>query len=114
MVEILSGVITGSGISHDVASLYKSLDRESNAGHLFMAIDIRKLMPLDEYFERIKKLIHIIKQVKTMEGFDEVLIPGETRWRNFEKQKKDGIELEGRTVQVVSQVANELGVSVPW
>lgn len=114
MVEILSGVITGAGISHEVASLHKCFDRTSNVGHLFMALDISKIMALDSYYSRIEQLIFIIKQSRIMKGFDEILIPGERRWRCFEKQMKEGISLDKQTVNALNKLARELQVSPPW
>ena len=114
MVEILSGVITGAGISHEVASLHKDFERISNVGHLFISLDITKLMPLETYYDRMSQLIDIVKASKTMKGFNEVLIPGETRWRYFDRQKKEGVELDAKTVDLLTDFASALGVDTPW
>ena len=39
-VEILAGVLSGSGISHEVNSLYNNFDEGGNNGHFILAIDI--------------------------------------------------------------------------
>ncbi|MCH7963385.1 MAG: Ldh family oxidoreductase [Bacteroidetes bacterium] len=114
LVEILSGVITGAGVSHEIASLHNNFERISNVGHLFISIDISKFIPMDFYYDRMSRLINIIKASKTMTGFDEVLIPGETRWRYFDDQSKNGIRLDKKTVESLSKLAEDLKVRIPW
>jgi len=114
MVEILSGVITGAGISHGVASMFKDFSRAQNVGHLLMAMDISKIMPLEDYYSRMSQLITFIKESKKMKGFDEILIPGERRWRYFEKQKQEGIQLDKKTIDALNELTKELGVATPW
>jgi len=114
MVEILSAVITSSGISHEVASMYKNFEKSANVGHLFLAIDIAKLMPPENYFDRMDALIGFIKNAKKRKGVDEILIPGETRWRNYKKQLTEGISLELKTIASLNTLAKELNVPSPW
>ncbi len=54
MVEILAGVITGAGIGGGVASMYSDFTRNGDNGHFFIAIDIARLMPLDDYFRALR------------------------------------------------------------
>lgn len=114
MVEVLSGVITGSGISHEIASLHESFEKSSNVGHFLMAIDISQIMPQEDYYNRIDDLIGLIKNSKKKQGIDEILIPGETRWRNYEKQLTEGISLGLKTIESLNALAKELNVSPPW
>lgn len=114
MVEILSGVITGAGISHEVASMYKNFEQGSNSGHLFMAIDISQLMDIEIYYERMTDLVSFIKSSKRKGGFDEILIPGESRWRNYNRQLVEGIELNLETIESLEDIANPLNVAIPW
>ncbi len=55
-----------------------------------------------------------IKMHGMEEHFDEVLVPGETRWRIFEKQKREGIELDSKTINALSELAHDVGVTTPW
>ena len=45
MVKILSGVITGAAISHEVGSMWTDFTKHSRVGHLYLAIDIFKHHP---------------------------------------------------------------------
>lgn len=114
MVEILAGVITGAGISHEIASMFKNFERPANIGHLLIAIDISNIMPMQDYYARISKLIGFVKESKLMEGFDEIHIPGESRWRNMEQQRKEGIRLDSKTVDSLTALSSSLGLPTPW
>ena len=114
MVEILSGIITGAGVAHEVASLQKNFERSSNSGHLFMAIDIPTLIPIEDYNDRLDTLLSFIKGTDKKAGTDEIRIPGETRWRNYAKQSKEGITLDRRTVESLDVTAHEFSVDTPW
>jgi LDH2 family malate/lactate/ureidoglycolate dehydrogenase len=114
MVEILSGVITDSGISHEVGSVYKNFEQASNVGHLFMAIDVSKIIDMELYYDKMNKLVSYIKQAKKQVGIEEILIPGETRWSNYNRQLNEGIDLDSTTIRSLEKIADDLDVSIPW
>jgi ureidoglycolate dehydrogenase (NAD+) len=109
MVEILSGAI-----SHQVGSIYKNFDRPSDVGHLFMSIDIAKVIDLESYYHKMDLLIAYIKSARKQLGVEEILIPGETRWRNYQRQLQEGIELAPSTISSLVSIAQDLQISIPW
>jgi len=113
MVEILSAVLTGAAISHEVASLYEDFSRPNGVGHAFVALDIAALMPREEYLDRIEKLANFARFANDPSGSGEPSIPGARRWRTYEKQAAEGVELDERTFRALSAVSQELGVSAP-
>ena len=112
MVEILSGVITSAGISHEIASMWKNWERSANNGHFFLAIDIPKIMPPRDYYERIERLTQFIKSAKPKKGVEEILLPGEVRWRNYYQNLEQGIALDLKTVKSLTELAQELNLSI--
>ncbi|GAB4281032.1 MAG: Ldh family oxidoreductase [Candidatus Promineifilaceae bacterium] len=110
MVEILSGVITGSSISHQVGSLYHSWDKSLNTGHLFMAVAIEPFLPLTAYFERMAYLIDMLKTVEPLTPEAELLYPGEKRWQLYEENTKSGIPFTNKTIDQLNQLAIELDI----
>lgn len=114
MVEILSGVITGAAISHEIASVFKNFERPSKNGYLFMAIDIATLMPVETYFDRMETLVGFIKAATPAERGGEILLPGETRWRLYEQQRIDGIKLDTPSLNTLANLAHQMSVPTPW
>jgi ureidoglycolate dehydrogenase (NAD+) len=114
MVEILSGVITGAGFSHEVASLHRNFERSTNVGHFFMAIDVSAFMTMEDYYERMNRLLAWIKEVRPQKNVDQILIPGESRWMTYEKQLAQGIELDHETIKSLNILAKEMDIQTPW
>lgn len=111
LVEILSGVITGAGISHGVTSMYNDFKEPGHNGHFLMALDIARWMPLEDYYERLEALI---KMIKSSNPDGEVQLPGENRWRYFDENSAKGIPLEAQTCEALRQLAVECSIRAPW
>ncbi|HZC36369.1 MAG TPA: Ldh family oxidoreductase [Chthoniobacterales bacterium] len=114
MVEILTGVITGSLMSFQIPYILEKTQRVARIGHAFLVIDIAALLPLSEYYERMAMLLTAIKESPLQPGVSEVLIPGESRWRNYRKQISDGILLDRKIIESLESLAAELKITTPW
>jgi LDH2 family malate/lactate/ureidoglycolate dehydrogenase len=114
LVEILTGVITGSLMSFQIPSMLEKTQPVTRIGHFFLVIDIATLLPLPEYHERMAMLVAAIKDSPRQPGISEVLIPGETRWRSYLKQIKEGILLDSETIELLESLAAEWKIATPW
>jgi len=109
MVDVLSGVLTGSGFLSAVHSPYKTAEK-SNCGHLMIALDIGAFQPLAEFNARMERFADEIKAVPTAKGFAEVFYPGEIEARNDAKNRKEGIQFPEDTLADLRRVAKETGL----
>ena len=109
MVDMLSGVLTGSGFLSAVHSPYQTAEK-SNCGHLMIALDIQAFQPLAEFNARMEQFIAEIKAVPLATGFEEVFYPGEIESRNDARNRKEGIELPGDTLADLERIARETGL----
>ena len=114
MVEILSGVITGSAISNEIGSVWKNFNKSNRVGHFFLAIDIPSIMPLEMYYDRIEDLITYIKEAKKREGVDEILLPGETRWHNYQQSIENGVRMSKNIKDELQSLGEEYKIKIPW
>jgi len=110
MVDVLSGVLTGSGFLSSVASPYKTAEK-SNCGHLMIAIDIERFQPLADFNARMERFADEIKAVPVAKGFEEVFYPGEIEARNDERNRRDGIALPDDTLADLRRIARETGLA---
>ncbi|MEQ1776420.1 MAG: Ldh family oxidoreductase [Burkholderiales bacterium] len=109
MVDMLSGVLTGSSFLSAVHSPYKTAEK-SNCGHLMIAMDIAKFQPLEQFHERMAAFTHEIKSVPLAKGFDEVFYPGEIEDNNDAKFRRDGLQLPDDTIADLRRIAKETGL----
>ena len=114
MVEILSAVITGAAISHEVASIYENFSRPNGVGHTFVALDIEAFMPRRTYFDRIEILVGFMQSTVQTSASDESMVPGDRRWLAYDKHTADGLHVDDRTCEALRLAARELGVNTPW
>src|SRR6516162_6066325 len=97
MMDMLSGVLTGSGFGADVHGPYQTAHR-SGAGQLMIAINIESIQPLAEFNGRMEQLVAELKSVPLAQGFQEVLYPGEMEARNDTKNRANGLALPEDTL----------------
>lgn len=110
MVEILAGVMTGSGITKEVASFVQDPKRPSNVGHFFMAINVAVLMPIGEFKARVDRLAREIKVFPRAEDVERIYVPGEMEYEEEEKAKVRGVVLDETTTNSLRALAQDLGL----
>jgi LDH2 family malate/lactate/ureidoglycolate dehydrogenase len=106
MMDMLSGVLTGSGFGSDIAGPYQA-ERRSRAGQLMIALNIESMQPLAEFNARMEALIAQIKSVPLAQGFLEVFYPGEIEARNDAKNRREGLLLPEDTLTDLKKIAKE-------
>ena len=109
MVDVLSGVLTGSGFLSNVHSPYKTAEK-SNCGHLTIALNIEAFQPLTQFNARMEQFADEIKAVPTARGFDEVFYPGEIEAGNDARNRKEGIQFPDDTLADLRRIAKEIGL----
>jgi len=110
MVDVLSGVLSGSGFLDEVHGPYDPVNR-SRAGHFMLVLNIEAFQPLTEFHARMEHYVETIKAVPLAQGTDEVFYPGEMEARAHERQLTEGILLPTDTLSNLDRVAGEAGVS---
>lgn len=112
-VEGLAGALSGMKCALDLKLPEPSPDgvREPR-GQFVMAIDINQFTPLDEYKAKIDRVIDQAKSSRLMNGFDEILMPGERGYRESEKRKREGIPYPLQVWERVEQAARTLEIDL--
>jgi LDH2 family malate/lactate/ureidoglycolate dehydrogenase len=113
MVDMLSGVLTGSGFLSDVHSPYKTAEK-SNCGHLMIALRIDAFQPLAQFNARMEEFVAEIKAVPTAKGFDEVFYPGEMEANSDARNRRDGIRFPDDTLADLKRISKETGQALPF
>jgi LDH2 family malate/lactate/ureidoglycolate dehydrogenase len=110
MVELFSGVLSGSAIGPDIGSMYRDLDRKQDIGHFFCLSDIEAFLDMPEYIERIDQTIDRIKASKRRPGVEEILLPGERSSRIARLNASRGIVISDPTLEELEHWCDELDV----
>jgi LDH2 family malate/lactate/ureidoglycolate dehydrogenase len=108
MVDVLTGVLSGSAFLSGVNGPYK-YDQKSGSGHILIVLDVERFQPLAEFNARMERFIAEIKAVPRAAGFDEVYYPGEIEARNDTRFRADGLILPDDTCADLARIAREQG-----
>lgn len=90
VVEALAGVVSGAGITSQVSSVHKGLDRGMNAGGFLILINPSAFLSPGDYRHRLAQLVESVKSCKPQPG-REIFLPGEIEHRNLAKAKAEGV-----------------------
>lgn len=107
VMDVLSGVLTGSSFGPGVFGPYQA-EKRSGAGHLIIALNVDVFQPLAQFNARMDEMIAGIKDVKLAKGTDEVFYPGEIEARNNLKNRAEGLLLPADTLTDLRKLASDL------
>ena len=114
LMDILGGVLTGAAFAGQVGNPHKDFDRPQGTGHLLLAIDPARLMPIETFRARMDHLIRETKRQPRAAGVDEILIPGEREARRMRENLRAGIALGPELVAALRAEAEKTGVAAPF
>lgn len=112
MVDILCGVLSGGAYGTDLGGL-RVKNRPMRTGQAFIAIDVSRFMPLDEFAARMQRFGGMIKNTLPATGYDEVLLAGEPEWRSEATRSESGIPITRPIWTNLLALAERLGVTPP-
>jgi LDH2 family malate/lactate/ureidoglycolate dehydrogenase len=112
MVEILCAVLSGGAMSTEIGGI-RFRGRLVRVSQTFIAIDVARFMPLEEFTARMEKLVNLIKSTPTAPGYDEVLVAGDPEWRMEAERLEHGIPIPEGNWQKLMEAADRVHVTVP-
>ena len=106
VVDILAGALSGGGCSQ--------ADPPQTGNALFFTVyDIAAFRGLDGFLGEVDDFIDWLKSCPPMEGFGEVMLPGENSHRIHEARRREGMEVDDTAWGQIAALAGELGVNLP-
>src|SRR5579864_854987 len=111
MAEILCAVLSGGAMSTELGGI-RVQGQPMRTSQLFLAIDVGRFLPLEEFQQRMQALVRIVRSSKPAKGCDEVLVAGDPEWRAEETRRRNGILLSDGVWQNLVQAAKQLGVAL--
>jgi LDH2 family malate/lactate/ureidoglycolate dehydrogenase len=94
MVEILCSVLSGGAMCNEVGGI-RFRGKTVRVSQMFLAIDVARFMPLEEFTARVEQLVHIMKSTPAAPGFHEVLVAGDPEWRMEAERRVKGLPIAG-------------------
>ena len=100
MVDILSGVLTGSSHGGKTKDPFDDFTGPQNMGHLFITIN-PKIFAGNNFIKEMKKNIKLVKRLPKANGFSSILYPGERKNKTYKNNLN-------RDISIPSKILNEM------
>jgi LDH2 family malate/lactate/ureidoglycolate dehydrogenase len=91
IVEVLGGVLSGGLFGRDVPAMKVFGKEPLVTSGFYMTINPEAFMPLNQFAERVDRLVRHIKDSETAAGVKEVYVAGELEFRKRAERLRDGI-----------------------
>ncbi|MBD1382547.1 ureidoglycolate dehydrogenase [Metabacillus arenae] len=93
VVDIMSGILTGSAFGPSIAKMYGDYDKKRQLGHFVCAINPAMFTDIQAFLQSMDQMIDEIHEVEPAKGFKRVLVPGEPEQLKEEIGLKEGVSL---------------------
>ena len=110
MVDILSGVLSGSAFGADVYPQKDGKPGPGNVGHFFGAISIEAFIPKNLFEQRMDHIINTLKNAPKADGENRIYIHGEKQFEIQEERMQKGIPLPDPVREQLKELANNLQI----
>ena len=107
VVDILSGILTGSGCANQIRGI-EDTNNSQKIGHLLGAIKIDNFIPIKEFLNRMDELIDLIKDSKRAQGVTEIFMPGEIEYQTSLERSRSGIPIPRKVLDKLNDLAEVL------
>jgi LDH2 family malate/lactate/ureidoglycolate dehydrogenase len=117
LVDVLCGVLSGSAFGPDVDNV-RGAPRPGQTvaprvGHFFLAVDIARFLPLDEFRARLAELFTMLKDSKKALDRPVIYVHGEKERIRERLHEQSGIPLAENVHGTLKRIAAECGAAPP-
>lgn len=112
-IDLLSALLTGGPFGTDVPRMYDDFEQPQHLGHVFLAVDISRFVPLDEFRRRVGTFRDQVTSTAPAPGFERVMLPGEPEVEAERRNRDEGLELSNDTADALRQLGVDAGVPFP-
>ncbi len=110
VIDVITGILTGSSFGQHVGHLYGEFDRPQDVGSLIGAIDVARFVALERFRDDLARAIAEVKSSPLAPWADEVLVPGELEARARSRQETGWIRLPAAIHRELIELGERLGV----
>ena len=111
LIESLSGILSGAAVTWGVRSwAHDDATLHTLHGAAFLAIDVKCIMPAEEFTKKVQALIDEIHNSPKADGVERLLVPGELEWERHDRAMTEGIPLPIDVVESLKIAAELTGL----
>jgi LDH2 family malate/lactate/ureidoglycolate dehydrogenase len=108
---LLAGTLNGAAMGRDVIDFNADAESATNTGQALVAIDIAAFGDVHEFKRQVDRLVRDLRTSERMPHVDRIWMPGEQSHARRVENGRNGIALPAPLLQVLDQVADEIGIA---
>ena len=112
VVDILGSILSGMPWGPHINRMYGDLDNPRRLGHLFLAIEVRRFLPIDEFKATLKDMTTELTSLEAAEGFVRVCYPGQRSGECRSRRAKYGIRIDAGLYTELQCLGETFGVVI--
>ncbi len=109
-VELLTGMLAGGALDHEVPHPYRILDKPGDNTYLMAAIRIGHFCDPAEFYQRTGEWVRTMRATRRAPGVERIWLPGEMEHVTRAERLAVGIPLHESQIAELEQLAREAGV----
>lgn len=112
IANLLGGVLAGMMFSE-----FRAENRRyslAGFGSFIYVVDIERFVPIETFKAEVDRTMREIHKLPPLPGYERYDFPGGLEWDREHKWAVEGIPLSGGHQRELEEIADELGVPVPW
>ena len=106
MVDLFAGVLSDAAYLTHVHSWVDAPDAPGNLGHFFILIDVTRLGSAGWLAARMADFARIVHDTPRADPATPVRVPGEIEFEHYDRQQRDGIDLDAALVARLEALAS--------
>ncbi|MBI4493962.1 MAG: Ldh family oxidoreductase [Chloroflexi bacterium] len=110
-IEALCGLLTGAAFGPGIGSLSREFQRPQDVGHLFGALDVGRMVPLEAFKARLGQMCRELRACTLAEGFERIYVPGEIEAEQRQRRLREGIPVPEPIREEFRALGSELGIA---
>jgi len=112
IVETMTSLLTGMPYGPYIPHMFPLDGQKRHLSHFFMAIDIKRFQPVKTYKKRMKQMIDELRLIPPMEGFKNVMVPGDPEKQTYKERIKNGIPLTNEIIEDFNKLLMATGIDI--
>lgn len=113
LLDILSGVLSGSEFGGRVLSVLTNQERESGNGNFMLVFKVAAFLPVEKFKARMDEELARLQALKPSRGVSEVIYPGYKEHHTELARRERGIPFAEAVLEEARSVGKRHGVSFP-
>jgi LDH2 family malate/lactate/ureidoglycolate dehydrogenase len=96
----------------EVKSWILQSEEVSHLGQAFIAINVAKIIPIEEFKQRVDRIIREIRLSPKAKGSDRIYVPGEIEWAKRDDALTNGIPLPEQVLASLHRLGTQLDLDM--